>query len=170
MERARLSGARPRPSPTAPMIGVNYYFLRRQLKLSFLQPRVQVLLLSQRVKKEKPVVGPCGSCGKLAAALFADASFPTRCENVGNLLLGFPYFHSAGSFHRPFSSPRNRRGRSFSRTRFRFSRHCFQELFQLEPSRTPPGYKSFLLGPTSSSVLADFGSPGADDIFGAFRF
>ena len=30
------------------LIGVNYYFLRRQLELSFLQPRVQVLFLSER--------------------------------------------------------------------------------------------------------------------------
>ena len=38
---------------TERMIGVNYYFLRRQLKLSFLQPRVEVLFLSEREVKRR---------------------------------------------------------------------------------------------------------------------
>ena len=41
------------------------------------------------------------------------------------------------------------------------------------PARFKPdssSYKSFFFGSTSSSVLADLSSPGADGIFGAFRF
>ena len=64
--------------------------------------------MASLIRKETDPGGRvCASCGKLAAALFAAASFPRHGENVGNLLFGFLHFHGAGSFHRAWA-PRSR--------------------------------------------------------------
>ena len=55
-------------------------------------------------RERGPGTRRCESCGKLAAATKAAASFPRSCGIVGNPLWGFPQFHSSGSFHSVFAS------------------------------------------------------------------
>jgi len=60
------------------VIDVNHFFLWRRLEFTFSNPEVLVFVFHFLREKKNLVVGPCGSCGKLVAALFAAASFPTR--------------------------------------------------------------------------------------------
>ena len=68
---------------------------------TFVSPTSVFGFSSSLKEREKINQGLVGAVGNSVPRFLRRRVFQRACENVGNLLFGFPHFHSAGSFHRP---------------------------------------------------------------------